>query len=212
MLKVSEIFYSIQGESTTMGLPAVFVRLAGCNLNCTYCDTKYARSGGTEFSIEEILVQVKSFNCNRVTITGGEPLLQEGSAALAQRLIDSGYDVQVETNGSQNINLIPEKARCILDIKTPGSGESDRNDFQNIDRLSAEDEIKFVLTSIDDYVWAKDKISEYSLSGRFEILFSPVSDMLSPAVLAEKILTDNLDVRLHLQLHKIIWPDRERGV
>ncbi len=212
MLKVSEIFYSIQGESLSSGLPTIFIRLAGCNLNCTYCDTKYARSGGTEISKEEIISQIQGFDCRRVTVTGGEPLLQDDTIILVRKLIDSGYEVQVETNGSQNINKLPEDVRCILDIKTPGSGESDKNDFQNIDRLSSGDEIKFVLTSVDDYAWAKEKISEYNLTGRFEILFSPVIDMLKPAVLAERILTDNLDVRLHLQLHKIIWPDRDRGV
>jgi len=212
MLKVSEIFYSIQGESSLQGYPSVFIRLAGCNLNCSFCDTEYAKTGGSPFSVDEIVEQVKKFSCTRVTITGGEPLMQKETVELARKLLSESFDVQVETNGSFDINVLPEGVRCILDIKTPGSRESSKNDWLNIDRLTKGDEVKFVLTSPDDYEWAKNRVKEYELTDRFTVLFSPVSSMLAPSVLAESILKDSLNVKLHLQIHKIIWPDRERGV
>jgi len=211
LLKVNEIFYSIQGESSYAGFPCVFIRLTGCNLNCTYCDTRYAFKKGRNMTIEKILKSVNQFECPLVEITGGEPLLQTETSRLAQMLSDSGYRVFVETNGTQNIDLLPVNVSCIMDIKCPGSGEEKKTDWANIHRLDRNDEVKFVLTSRADYLWATEIIRGYRLTEKVTILFSPVLGKLDPAEIARWILEDGLDVRLQLQIHKIIWPDETRS-
>jgi len=210
---VSEIFYSIQGESLSQGYPTVFIRLAGCDLNCTYCDTVYARTGGESMSVDSIAERALSFSCPRVTITGGEPLMQpEACVALANLLAERGCDVQVETNGSRDISILPGHLRCIMDLKTPGSGESGATDMDNIDRLRPGDEVKFVLTSIDDFHWSRKIVESYRLYERAAVLFSPVPGMLDAETAAQALLEHRLNARLHLQLHKIIWPHVDRGV
>ena len=211
MLKVNEIFYSIQGESSYAGFPCIFIRLTGCNLNCTYCDTRYAFKKGRNMTIEKILKSVNQFECPLVEITGGEPLLQTETSRLAQMLSDSGYRVFVETNGTQNIDRLPVNVSCIMDIKCPGSGEEKKTDWANIHRLDRNDEVKFVLTSRADYLWATEIIRGYCLTEKASILFSPVLGKLDPAEIARWILEDGLDVRLQLQIHKIIWPDETRS-
>lgn len=226
-LNVSEIFYSIQGESLYAGLPCVFIRLAGCNLNCAYCDTRYARDGGTVMSINEILDRVGNLVCPLVEITGGEPLLQDETPSLADALLAKGYRVLLETNGSMDINRVSKKCVRIVDIKCPGSGHVDQNDFANLKRLSPMDQLKFVLTDRMDYEFARDMILDtwqhvaipasipapvsMSIPAPAPILFSPVHGCLKPAELAEWILGDHLNVRLHLQMHKILWPEVHRG-
>ncbi|MBN2030573.1 radical SAM protein [bacterium] len=211
MIDVSEIFYSIQGESSFAGLPCVFVRLSGCNLDCRYCDTRYAADQKTPMSIAEIVEQVGQYGCLLVEITGGEPLIQEETPDLIRVLSKRGFRVLLETNGTQNIDLARGNLVRIVDIKCPGSGESDKMDWENIKRLKPHDEVKFVLTDLSDYNWAKDVIKRYALSDRVHVLFSPVHGQMDPARIAEGILQDRLKVRLQLQLHKIIWPDQERG-
>lgn len=211
-LNVSEIFYSIQGESLYAGLPCVFIRLAGCNLRCSYCDTRYAHDGGTAMSLPDILDRVNKFSCPLVEITGGEPLLQDAAPALVEALLEKGYQVLMETNGSIDVGRVSGQCIRIVDIKCPGSGHAHQNDLKNLDRLGPHDQIKFVLTDRTDYEFARDLIFR-KWHGTFPapILFSPVSGRLEPAVLAEWILADHLNVRLHVQMHKILWPDAERG-
>ena len=211
MLQVSEIFYSIQGESTFAGLPCVFIRLAGCNLDCYYCDTGYARAGGEDLSQEEILSRVEEYGCPLVEITGGEPLIQEEAFGLIEELVSRGFRVLVETNGTVDIGGLHPAAVAIMDIKCPGSGETGKIRWDNLEQLRPDDELKFVLSSRRDYLWARKVIREKIEPGR-EILLSPVTDTLKPADLAGWILEDHLDVRLHLQLHTVIWPDKKRGV
>jgi len=212
VLKVNEIFYSIQGESSYAGYPCVFVRLTGCNLRCTYCDTKYAYEKGTNMTIGKILDTVSRYECPLVEITGGEPLLQEETPQLAKALLEKGFQVLVETNGTQNIDLLKDNVVRIVDIKTPGSGESDKTDWKNLDRLYKDDEIKFVLVNFSDYEWAKGIVRRYNLTQKVTVLFSPASGVnLDPAELAQWILDDRLNVRLQLQFHKILWPDKDRG-
>jgi 7-carboxy-7-deazaguanine synthase len=211
LLKVNEIFYSIQGESSFAGLPFVFVRLTGCNLRCTYCDTKYAYEEGTEMSVGQIIEQTKKYNCPYIEITGGEPLLQEETPGLANSLIDDGFTVLVETNGTKDIGVIPDKAVRIMDIKCPSSGESDKFDWENLSRLNTKDEVKFVIAEKLDYDWAKEIIIDRNLSDKVKVLLSPVKDKMSPDILAEWILKDELNVRLQIQLHKIIWPFARKG-
>jgi 7-carboxy-7-deazaguanine synthase len=211
LLKVNEIFHSIQGESSFSGIPFVFVRLTGCNLRCSYCDTKYAYEEGKELSVEQILKRIGKYKCSYVEITGGEPLLQEETPFLVNSLINKGFTVLVETNGTKDVSVISEKAIIIMDIKCPSSGESDKTDWDNLKRLGLKDEIKFVLTEKTDYDWAKKVITEKELTGKFVILLSPVSEKINPSTLAERILEDRLNVRLQLQIHKILWPEAERG-
>jgi 7-carboxy-7-deazaguanine synthase len=211
LLKVNEIFFSIQGESSFAGIPFVLVRLTGCNLRCSYCDTKYAYEEGENLSVKQILKEIKKFECKYVEITGGEPLLQDETPFLVDFLIDKGFKVLVETNGTKDVSVLSEKAIIVMDIKCPSSGESDKTDWDNLKRLGLKDEVKFVLTEKSDYDWAKKVIKEKKLTGKFTILLSPVSEKIDPATLAEKILEDNLNVRLQLQLHKILWPGVERG-
>ncbi len=201
-MKVCEIFASIQGESSLVGIPMVFVRLSGCNLRCSYCDTKYAYTDGDTLSVEEIIEKVKNFNIKYVEITGGEPLLQPEVYQLMEELVGE-YQVLLETNGSISIEGVNPSVKIILDIKTPGSGMCDRNYLKNLDLLKEIDEVKFVITDRNDYEWAKDFISKYKLKVR-EILFSPVFGALEPEKLVSWIVQDRLNVRLNLQIHKYI--------
>lgn len=205
MLRVTEIFYSLQGETSRMGLPTVFVRLTGCPLRCGYCDTSYAFSGGKRMDIDEILREVASFSPHYVTLTGGEPLAQAGSLALLTALCDQGYAVSLETSGALDISHVDARVSRILDIKTPGSGEVERNDWNNLNHLTGQDEIKFVLCNRDDYDWAVEKLRALKLNSICEILFSPAFGLLDPTELSTWILQDRLPVRLQLQLHKLLW-------
>jgi 7-carboxy-7-deazaguanine synthase len=211
LLKVNEIFYSIQGESSFSGIPFVFIRLTGCNLRCAYCDTKYAYEEGEKLTVGQVLKEVEEFECDYVEVTGGEPLLQENTPLLVDSLIDKGFKVLVETNGTKDISVLSDEAIIIMDIKCPSSGEVDKMDWKNLNRLKSEDEVKFVVAEKSDYDWAKGIIEEKNLIGKVRILMSSVTEKLPPALLADWILEDNLDVRLQLQLHKILWPDVKRG-
>lgn len=211
-MKVCEIFTSIQGESSYAGLPCTFIRLTGCNLRCSYCDTVYAYEEGTELTEDEIINKVKAAGTNTVEITGGEPLLQGDVFNLIKRLLDEGYTVLVETNGSQDIKGIDKRAVIILDIKTPGSKMSEKMRLSNLTYLKPADELKFVITDRRDYDWSKNFIIEHGLSGKCKILFSPVFGNADPADLSTWIISDRLDVRLNLQLHKYIYHPDTRGV
>jgi 7-carboxy-7-deazaguanine synthase len=213
MLKVNEIFYSIQGESSFAGLPCVFVRLTGCNLRCAWCDTAYAYDEGLEKSAEEILAHIQQYPCRLVEITGGEPLLQKDTPGLARLLLDRSYTVLVETNGSQNIDLLDIRCIRIMDIKCPSSRESAHNDFDNLGRLTTHDEVKFVIGSREDYDYAKAVLTK--LPDFFKIKnihFSPLYGIMTPVMLSGWMLEDGVAARLSLQQHKIIWPDTPRGV
>lgn len=212
-MKVCEIFTSIQGESTFAGLPCTFVRLSGCNLRCAYCDTKYSYDEGVELEIEDIVRQVASAGLRLVEITGGEPMLQgEETISLIKALLDRGYEVLVETNGSMKIRDLDKRATIILDIKTPGSGMSDKMDFSNLEIIKNSDEAKFVICSREDYEWSKEIISQYRLEERCKVLFSPGFGMLQPRDLAAWIIEDRLRVRLNIQIHKYIFDPGERMV
>jgi 7-carboxy-7-deazaguanine synthase len=207
-LRITEIFYSLQGEARTVGRPTVFVRLTGCPLRCVYCDTAYAFSGGSLMSIDEIASQVASYKPRYVTVTGGEPLAQPGCLDLLPVLCDQGYEVSLETSGAMSLAGVDERVVSVLDLKTPASGELQRNDYSNIARLRPHDQVKFVICDRDDYEWARFKLDEYALAGKVEdVLFSPIHNELSPRDLADWILADNLPVRLQLQLHKLLWDD-----
>jgi len=213
-LKVNEIFYSIQGESTYTGRPCVFVRLTGCNLRCSYCDTQSAYEKGEEMAIARIMDLVESYRCPLVEVTGGEPLIQKETPVLVQRLIERGYEVLIETNGSQDISQVDDRCVKIVDVKCPASGEHTQNDLKNLHRLSDHDEIKFVISNREDYDFAA-RILKSMDSGPFRnnpVHFSPVSGRLGSRTLAQWLLEDHLDVRLHLQLHKIIWHPNQKGV
>ena len=210
-LKVNEIFYSIQGESSYAGFPCVFIRLTGCNLRCSYCDTTYAYEEGKRRAVATIIDKVEAFACRLVEVTGGEPLLQEGIYPLLDGLIDGGHTVLIETNGSLSIDRINPACVKIVDIKCPGSGMADLMDWANLKKLTPHDEIKFVIGDRKDYNWAVGLISKEKLEKR-HLHFAPVFGRLRPDRLAEWILKDHLPVRLQLQLHKYIWPDRMRGV
>jgi 7-carboxy-7-deazaguanine synthase len=209
-MKINEIFKSIQGESSHAGYPCTFVRLAGCNLTCSYCDTPTAES--YEMGIDEILDKIDLLNGELVEVTGGEPLLQEESALLCERLIEKGKTVLVETNGSLDINVIPRPAVVIMDIKTPQSLMSESFDWENINRLKKTDEVKFVICGRPDYDWARQKIDKYELNKKARLLISPVYGRQDAKELASWILEDNLPIRLQLQLHKIIWGAYTKGV
>jgi 7-carboxy-7-deazaguanine synthase len=211
-LRVTEIFYSIQGESCLAGSPCVFVRLTGCPLRCRWCDTSYAFSGGEDLSEDEVLRRVASFACRLVEVTGGEPLAQGGSLPLIRRLCEEGYQVLLETSGGFPIRPVDPRARIIMDLKCPDSGEMDRNLWENLDHLKAGDEIKFVLCSRRDYEWARQTVRERALDSKQQVLFSPVTETLAAPVLAGWILADRLPVRLQLQLHKILFGAEARGV
>ena len=206
-LKITEIFYSLQGEARNVGLPTVFVRLTGCPLRCHYCDTEYAFSGGEWMDIQSIMQQIKQFKTRHITITGGEPLAQKNCIELLQQLCDSGYDVTLETSGAIAIDAVDERVIKILDVKTPASGEEGKNRLQNFLLLSADDQIKFVICDENDYRWSRQFIEQHQLESRCEILFSPSNGELDAATLADWILRDQLNVRFQIQLHKYLWGD-----
>lgn len=211
-MKVNEIFFSIQGESTYAGLPCAFVRLAGCNLRCSYCDTTHAYDKGDEKTLDVVVEALTAYPTKLVEVTGGEPLLQPETPALLTALADRGKSVLIETNGSVSLEGIDPRATVIMDVKCPGSGMSDRVMWDNIGLLRPRDEVKFVLTDRTDYEWALEVIEKYRLSGKHKVHLSPAFGVLEPKRLASWILEDGLDARLQLQLHKYIWPDVERGV
>ncbi|MEI6697308.1 MAG: 7-carboxy-7-deazaguanine synthase QueE [Bacteroidota bacterium] len=204
-VRVTEIFYSLQGESNTVGIPTVFVRLTGCPLRCVYCDTAYAFTGGKKIKIEDIIVQVEQYGTKYTTITGGEPLAQPVCIELIKQLLDKGFIVSVETSGAIDVSGVDSRAVKVMDLKTPSSGELDKNIYQNIDFLSAKDQVKFVIGNNEDYDWSKATMVEYDLLERCEVLFSPVMGLQNPTELAEKILRDRLPVRFQIQLHKLLW-------
>lgn len=207
-LRITEIFYSLQGETRTAGLPTVFVRLTGCPLRCNYCDTAYAFSGGEIQTLDAILDQVAQYRPRYVCVTGGEPLAQPNCIPLLQRLCDAGYEVSLETSGALDISDTDRRVSRILDLKTPGSAEAVRNRYENIGELTSNDQVKFVICSREDYDWAVSKLIEYRLELRAgEVLFSPSHREVSARALADWIVSDNLPVRLQLQLHKILWND-----
>lgn len=206
-LRITEIFHSLQGESVTVGLPTVFVRLTGCPLRCQYCDTAYAFSGGEVVEIDDILNKVASYQCQHVCVTGGEPLAQPGCILLLSKLCDAGYSVSLETSGARDIASVDQRVMIVMDLKTPDSREADKNLLSNLSFLKPTDQIKFVLCSRTDYEWACSMLSEYQLAERVQLLFSPSWNQLNPTNLANWIIQDKLPVRFQLQLHKIIWND-----
>ena len=212
MIKVNEIYYSIQGESSKVGLPCVFIRLTYCNLRCTYCDTEYAFYEGKDMSIEHILPVVKKFNCKLVELTGGEPLFQKESIELMKRLSDDGFEVLLETGGSLPIKDVDERVKIIMDLKCPSSGMMKKNLYSNIDDLKLSDELKFVIGSREDYDWTIEILKKYNLIKKCSVLFSTVFGKLEPVTLVNWILEDNLDVRFQLQMHKFIWEPDTKGV
>ncbi len=204
-LRISEIFYSLQGETSRVGLPTAFIRLTGCPLRCTYCDTSYAFQEGETLALPEILDKVAQFHPRYVTVTGGEPLAQKNCLPLLQQLCDAGYSVSLETGGAMDISKVDPRVSRILDIKTPGSGEAEKNRWENLALLTPQDEVKFVLCGEEDYRWAKQVLSEKHIADRCTVLFSASQGQLEPTLLAEWILRDNLPVRLQIQLHKLLW-------
>ncbi len=212
MIKINEIFYSIQGEGTKTGLPCIFIRLTYCNLRCSYCDTEYAFYEGQDLSIEKIFENIKQYNCKLVEVTGGEPLVQKESLELMTKLCDAGYEVMVETGGSLPIENIDNRVKIIMDLKTPSSLMSGKNLYKNIEYLKSTDEIKFVIGDRQDYDWSKKILDKYKLPNKCEILFSTVFGKLENSKLVEWILTDSLNVRFQTQLHKYIWEPNKRSV
>lgn len=211
-MRITEIFHSIQGESTYAGSPCVFVRLTGCPLRCTWCDTEYAFYGGQELSDEDILSKIRAFGCSLVEVTGGEPLAQPRCFPFISKLCNAGHTVLIETSGAIDITAVDPRAHVILDIKCPGSGMTDRMHWQNVQKLAAKDEAKFVLAGQADYGWARDIVTQYDLANRCTVLFSPVFGALELRHLAEWVLADRLPVRVQTQLHKLIWTPDMRGV
>jgi len=212
MLKINEIYYSLQGESTKAGLPCVFIRLTYCNLRCTYCDTEYAFYEGSDKSIDEIMDEVSKYNCRLVEVTGGEPLVQSEVLPLMEKLCNLGYEVLIETGGSLPIENIDKRVKVIMDLKCPSSKMMKKNRYENIEFLKPTDEVKFVIGTREDYDWSKSIIEKYNLIGKCELLFSIVFGDLTPLTMAEWIIEDNLQVRFQLQMHKYIWKPDERGV
>ena len=204
-LRITEIFFSIQGETSKVGLPTVFIRLTGCPLRCQYCDTSYAFHGGEVMLFEDIIHQVTKFNCKDVCVTGGEPLAQANSKKLLKDLADLDFQVSLETGGSISLKEIDERVKIIMDIKTPDSGESTKNRWENLELLKQTDELKIVICSREDYQWSKEIIEQYKISEKCPILFSPCAESIDPRDLAEWILTDQLPIRFQMQIHKILW-------
>jgi len=205
-LRISEIFYSLQGEARTVGLPTVFIRLTGCPLRCQYCDTEYAFSGGVIYQTEEIIQEIRQYDTPYITVTGGEPLAQPGCLHLLKTLCDLGYDVSLETSGALDVSEVDSRVVKVMDLKTPGSRELEKNRLENVDFLSSDDQVKFVICNREDYVWAKHTIEEYDLVDKVsDVLFSPSNKELEARDLAEWILADQLKVRMQVQLHKYLW-------
>ena len=212
MLKVTEIFHSIQGESTHAGRPCVFIRLTGCPLRCTWCDTAYAFYGGRDFTENDVIEQVRAFGCPLVEVTGGEPLSQPEACSLLARLCDEGFEVLLETSGAIDTAGVDRRVRVVLDVKCPGSGMAERMHWPNLERLASHDEVKFVIKDRGDYEWARDLIRRRDLTARCTVLVSPVFGETDPRQLAEWVLADRLPVRFQLQLHKHVWAPDMRGV
>lgn len=212
MLKINEIYFSVQGESSRAGLPCVFVRLTYCNLRCTYCDTEYAFYEGEDRSVDEIINEVKKYDCNLVEITGGEPLVQEESINLMKKLCNEGFDVMLETAGNMPISNVDDRVNIIMDLKCPSSGMMKKNLYENINHLKKTDELKFVIGDREDYKWTKDIMNKYNLNSKCEILLSVVFGELEPLSLVNWILEDKLNVRFQLQMHKFIWHPETKGV
>lgn len=208
-LRITEIFYSLQGESNTVGIPTVFIRLTGCPLRCVYCDTAYAFTGGKKIEIAEIINQAEQYGTKYITVTGGEPLAQPACHELIAQLLDKGFIVSLETSGAIDLSGVDSRVVKVMDLKTPSSGELNKNLYQNINHLNYQDQVKFVIGSDEDYNWSKTAITKYNLLGRCEILFSPVMGQQNPTELAEKILQDRLPVRFQIQLHKLLWDDAQ---
>lgn len=206
-LRITEIFYSLQGESNTVGLPTVFIRLTGCPLRCGYCDTAYAFTGGQRMAIDTILAEVAQYSTPYVTVTGGEPLAQSACLDLMTALTDQGYRVSLETSGALDISEVDPRVIKVMDLKTPSSGELAKNRYQNIDFIGRDDQIKFVIANDEDYQWSKTLLTQYHLAERCQVLFSPVAEQQNPTELADKILRDRLPVRFQIQLHKLLWQD-----
>ena len=211
-LKVNEIYYSIQGESTHAGRPCVFIRLTYCNLRCTYCDTEYAFYEGKDMEITPIMDEIKQWDCNLVEVTGGEPLLQNECINLLNELTNSNYEVMLETGGSLSISDVPKKVIKIVDFKCPSSTMEKKNLWSIVDDLQPHDEVKFVIGNREDFDWAKDRITEYSLDKICTILFSPTYGKIDPELMVEWILVENLQVRMQMQMHKMIWNPEKQGV
>jgi 7-carboxy-7-deazaguanine synthase len=207
-LKITEIFYSLQGEARNVGLPTVFVRLTGCPLRCSYCDTAYAFSGGEWMDIAAIIENIKQYKTSHITVTGGEPMAQTDCVELLKQLCDLSYDVSLETSGAILLEAVDERVIKILDVKTPASNEHDKNRFENFALLNSQDQLKFVICDENDYLWSKQIIGQHQLENRCEILFSPSADQLDARTLADWILRDQLNVRFQIQLHKYLWGDR----
>ena len=204
-LRISEIFYSLQGESSTVGLPTVFIRLTGCPLRCQYCDTSYAFTGGETKTIASVVAQAGQYNTRYITVTGGEPLAQPACLELLSQLADKNYCVSLETSGAIDVSLVDTRIVKVMDLKTPTSAEEHRNLYANLQYMNAKDQIKFVICDANDYLWAKQKIAQYQLADKCEILFSPAMGQQDATELAEWILQDQLHVRFQVQLHKILW-------
>ena len=214
MIRVNEIFYSIQGESTFAGFPCIFIRMTGCNLRCTYCDTTYAYEEGIDIPLKSILTTVKKFSCNLIEVTGGEPLIQDETPDLISTLINNGYTVLLETNGSQDMSTVDTRCTRIVDIKCPSSEMDNKNYWKNLDYITPNDQLKFVIAHRQDYLYAKKVLDSPAIKGRKKLLinFSPVFNKIDLKDLAEWILADNLTVRLQIQLHKYIWGEHIKGV
>lgn len=207
-LRITEIFLSLQGESSSVGWPTIFVRLTGCPLRCGYCDTEYAFTGGEHIAITDIVNQVKAFAVQHVTVTGGEPLAQKGCVSLLRQLTELGLKVSLETSGALDISDVDTRVSRVVDIKTPASGENSRNRLENLKHLTSHDQIKFVICDQADYQWSKQMLEQHALDRICEVLFSPVADSLNATKLADWIVADRLPVRFQLQLHKILWGDQ----
>ena len=206
-LRITEIFYSLQGETDTVGIPTVFVRLTGCPLRCTYCDTAYAFTGGEKMPLDTVLSRVAEYGCRYVTVTGGEPLAQPACIDLLNSLVEMGYVVSLETSGAIDVSAVNPQVVKVIDLKTPSSGELVRNLYSNIDYLSHQDQVKFVIADQADYEWSVQKLRDFRLTERCQVLFSPVENSMPAAQLADKILADRLPVRFQIQLHKYLWND-----